>query len=85
MPGNQRAATDVYIAEMDLTYPAETEPFRKEVRAWLEENLPEGWFDPDFDDERRGATSLQRHAGPRSSSPVAGSARAGPSSTAARA
>ena len=33
---------------MDLTYPAETEPFRKEVRSWLEENLPDGWFDPDF-------------------------------------
>jgi alkylation response protein AidB-like acyl-CoA dehydrogenase len=41
---------------MDLNYPSETEPFRKEVRAWLEENLPEGWFDPDFTmtgDERR--------------------------------
>jgi len=41
---------------MDLNYPAETEPFRKEVRAWLEENLPEGWFDPDFSmnpEERR--------------------------------
>ena len=34
-----------YIVGMDLTYPAETEPFRKEVRAWLEENLPDGWFD----------------------------------------
>jgi alkylation response protein AidB-like acyl-CoA dehydrogenase len=41
---------------MDLNYPSETEPFRKEVRAWLEENLPEGCFDPDFTmtgDERR--------------------------------
>ena len=40
---------------MDLTYPAETEPFRKEVRAWLEDNLPEGWFDDDFElsDEER--------------------------------
>src|SRR5487761_934128 len=41
---------------MDLNYPTETEAFRKEVRAWLEENLPEGWFDPDFSmsaDERR--------------------------------
>ena len=34
---------------MDLTYPAETEPFRKEVRAWLEDNLPAAWFD----DERQ--------------------------------
>jgi len=45
-----------YIVRMDLNYPAETEPFRKEVRAWLEENLPEGWFDPDFSmnpEERR--------------------------------
>ncbi|MGD0852191.1 MAG: acyl-CoA dehydrogenase family protein [Acidimicrobiales bacterium] len=33
---------------MDLNYPVETEPFRKEVRAWLEENLPQGWFDPGF-------------------------------------
>lgn len=33
---------------MDLTYPPETEPFRKEVRAWLEENLPQGWFDDGF-------------------------------------
>jgi hypothetical protein len=34
---------------MDLTYPPETETFRKEIRTWLEENLPEGWFDPDFE------------------------------------
>ncbi len=33
---------------MDLTYPAEAESFRKEIRAWLEENLPEGWFEPGF-------------------------------------
>jgi hypothetical protein len=41
---------------MDLNYPTETAPFRKEVRSWLEENLPDGWFDPDFSlspDERR--------------------------------
>ena len=40
---------------MDLTYPAEAEEFRTEIRAWLERNLPEGWFDDDFemsDDER---------------------------------
>ena len=30
---------------MDLTYLAETEPFREEVRSWLEENLPDGWFE----------------------------------------
>ena len=33
---------------MDLNYPTETEPFRKEVHSWLEENLPEGWFDAGF-------------------------------------
>ena len=33
---------------MDLTYPPEAEAFRKEIRAWLEENLPEGWFEPGF-------------------------------------
>jgi hypothetical protein len=41
---------------MDLTYPAEAEEFRVEIRAWLEENLPDGWFDDGFemtDDERR--------------------------------
>jgi hypothetical protein len=30
---------------MDLTYPPEAEAFRKEIRAWLETNLPDGWFD----------------------------------------
>ena len=34
---------------MDLTYPPEAEAFRKEIRAWLEENLPDGWFDPGFE------------------------------------
>ena len=33
---------------MDLTYPPEAEAFRAEVRAWLEENLPDGWFEPGF-------------------------------------
>ena len=33
---------------MDLTYPPEAEAFRVEIRAWLEENLPAGWFDDDF-------------------------------------
>jgi alkylation response protein AidB-like acyl-CoA dehydrogenase len=33
---------------MDLTYPAEAEAFRKEIRTWLEENLPDGWFDEGF-------------------------------------
>src|SRR3954452_8400894 len=34
---------------MDLTYPAEAEAFRTEIRAWLEENLPDGWFDEGFE------------------------------------
>ena len=41
---------------MDLTYPAEAEQFRVEIRSWLEENLPAGWFDEGFemsDEERR--------------------------------
>jgi alkylation response protein AidB-like acyl-CoA dehydrogenase len=41
---------------MDLTYPPDAETFRADVKFWLEENLPEGWFEPDFtmsDDQRR--------------------------------
>jgi len=34
---------------MDLTYPSEAETFRKEIRTWLEDNLPEGWFDDGFE------------------------------------
>ena len=34
---------------MDLTYPDEAEEFRTEIRAWLEENLPDGWFDDGFE------------------------------------
>ena len=34
---------------MDLTYPPEAEEFRTEIRAWLEENLPDGWFDEGFE------------------------------------
>jgi alkylation response protein AidB-like acyl-CoA dehydrogenase len=40
---------------MDLTYPPEAEQFRTEIRAWLEENLPDRWFEPGFEltpDER---------------------------------
>jgi alkylation response protein AidB-like acyl-CoA dehydrogenase len=37
------------MGNMDLTYPPEAEAFRKEIRTWLEDNLPAGWFDPDFD------------------------------------
>jgi alkylation response protein AidB-like acyl-CoA dehydrogenase len=34
---------------MDLTYSAEAEQFRAEIRSWLEEHLPTGWFSPDFE------------------------------------
>jgi alkylation response protein AidB-like acyl-CoA dehydrogenase len=34
---------------MDLSYPPEAEEFRLEIRAWLEENLPDGWFDEGFE------------------------------------
>ena len=42
---------------MDLTYPLEAEAYRDEVRTWLEENLPDGWFEPTFEmsSEERGA------------------------------
>jgi len=33
---------------MELDYTPEAEAFRKEVRTWLEENLPDGWFEPGF-------------------------------------
>jgi alkylation response protein AidB-like acyl-CoA dehydrogenase len=34
---------------MELTYAPEDEQFRAEIRAWLKENLPKGWFDDGFD------------------------------------
>ena len=34
---------------MDLTYPNEAEEFRAEIKAWLLDNLPEGWFDDGFE------------------------------------
>jgi alkylation response protein AidB-like acyl-CoA dehydrogenase len=34
---------------MDLSYPADAEAFRTEIRSWLEDNLPEGWFAPGFE------------------------------------
>ncbi len=33
---------------MDLDYPEEAEAFRTEIRAWLVDHLPDGWFDDDF-------------------------------------
>ena len=40
---------------MDLSYPTEAEEFRVDIRAWLENNLPDGWLDEGFEmtaDER---------------------------------
>ncbi len=34
---------------MELTYAPEDEQFRAEIRAWLTDNLPKGWFDKDFE------------------------------------
>ena len=34
---------------MELTYAPEDEQFRAEIRAWLKDNLPKGWFDKDFE------------------------------------
>jgi alkylation response protein AidB-like acyl-CoA dehydrogenase len=34
---------------MDLSYPADAEAFRIEIRAWLTDNLPSGWGSPDFE------------------------------------
>jgi len=41
---------------MDLSYSDADESFRTEIRAWLEQNLPAGWFEPGFQmsaDERK--------------------------------
>lgn len=34
---------------MDLAYTPDAEAFRTEIRAWLTENLPAGWFDEGFE------------------------------------
>ena len=34
---------------MELTYAPEDELFRAEIRAWLHDNLPKGWFDKGFE------------------------------------
>ena len=36
----------------DLTY-AEAEAFRAEIRAWLEDNLPAGWFEAERGESSR--------------------------------
>ena len=62
---------------MDLSYPPEVEAYRLEVRAWLEDNLPDGWFDPGF--ELTGPSeSGSTRSGPASCSRAGGSARSWP-------
>ena len=34
---------------MELDYAPEDEAFRAEIRSWLHENLPKGWFEPGFE------------------------------------
>ena len=34
---------------MELDYSPEDEAFRAEIRTWLKDNLPKGWFDKDFE------------------------------------
>ena len=63
---------------MDLTYPPEAEAFRKEIRAWLEENLPDGWFDEGFELTPRSASAFHEDVDRRSSSRAAGSAPSWP-------
>jgi alkylation response protein AidB-like acyl-CoA dehydrogenase len=46
---------------MDLTYPADAEEFRAEVRAWLEANLPDGWFDDGFHMDNAAKLEFQKN------------------------
>jgi alkylation response protein AidB-like acyl-CoA dehydrogenase len=45
---------------MDLTYPPESEAFRLEIRRWLEDNLPDGWFDEGFELEGEAKVRFQQ-------------------------
>jgi alkylation response protein AidB-like acyl-CoA dehydrogenase len=45
---------------MDLTYPPEAEAFRQEIRAWLDNNLPEGWGEPGFQLEGDARSAFNR-------------------------
>ena len=44
----RRSSNLATLDSMDLTYPDDAESFRLEIRAWLEANLPAGWFEPGF-------------------------------------
>jgi alkylation response protein AidB-like acyl-CoA dehydrogenase len=46
---------------MDMSYPDDAEEFRTEIRAWLEQHLPAGWFEPGYEmseDERKRFNAL---------------------------
>ncbi len=45
---------------MDLTYPAEAEAFRVEIRQWLEDHLPDGWFEPGFSMDAEAKAQFQK-------------------------
>jgi alkylation response protein AidB-like acyl-CoA dehydrogenase len=45
---------------MDLNYPPEAEAFRTEIRAWLTEHLPQGWFEPDFEMDAEAKVQFQK-------------------------
>jgi len=48
------------MGRMDLSYPAEAEAFRVEIRTWLEEHLPEGWFEPGFKMDTEAKVQFQK-------------------------
>ena len=45
---------------MDLTYPTEAEAFRLEIRQWLTDHLPEGWFEPGFEMDAEAKVQFQK-------------------------
>ena len=48
-PGLAVGAEREQTSEMDLSYSDADEDFRKEIRSWLEEHLPDGWFEAGFE------------------------------------
>ncbi len=45
---------------VDLDYPPEVEPFRAEIRQWLNDNLPSGWGTPGFTMSREERRTFNR-------------------------
>ena len=46
---------------MELDYAPEDEAFRAEIRSWLHENLPKGWFEPGFEIDRKSTRLNSSH------------------------